>query len=59
MVIDNGESLKKTKDIQINLDFTKTTGVWYTKTFPKVEMPKDAVIEGEENLKNSLKDCKS
>jgi hypothetical protein len=35
------------------------TGVWYTKQYPKIEMPKDFKVDGEEDLKSQLRDCKS
>lgn len=32
----NGEELKKQKEVKINFNLNET-GVWYTKSFPKVE----------------------
>jgi hypothetical protein len=37
----------------------KDAGPWYTKSFPKVETSKEVKLDGEDLLKNSLKDCKS
>lgn len=61
VVLDNGESLlKKTKEFKGNVDLSSgSNSYWYTKTFPKVEPLKEVKIEGEEDLKNSLKDCKN
>lgn len=58
MEFDNGESLKQVKDVKIDTDMS-STGFWYTKNYPKVEIPKEIRLDGEEELKRSMKDCKT
>ena len=42
----------------MNLDLSGT-GVWYTKNYPRIETVKDVKLDGEEELKSQIKDCKT
>jgi hypothetical protein len=61
VLLDNGESLiKKHKEFKGNVDLNSgSASYWFTKNFPKVDPPKEIKLEGEEELKNNLKDCRN